>query len=240
MSRRETAQMQTAWRGVAALALAALIAFPTNGEARSRGQHGSGGEPGQFDYYALALSWSPTYCESRGPRGDGGPQCNGPRPFAFVLHGLWPQYTRGWPQNCQTGERPWVPQETIDEMIDIMPSKRLIIHEYQKHGTCSGLSPDAYFDTARKLYSTIKIPERYQRLEQPLTVSPGEVVKDFTAANPELKPEMIAVSCDRRLKELRICFGRDLKPQACGGNETARKLCTNDNMVLPPVRPGRN
>ena len=230
--------MYLVWRRAAALALAALIALPGAGEARSRGSRGGGGEPGQFDYYALALSWSPTFCESK-ERGDGGPQCNGPRPFAFVLHGLWPQYTRGWPQNCDIGERPWVPQETISDMLDIMPSKQLIIHEYQKHGTCSGLSPDAYFDTARKLFSSIKIPQRYQRLEEPLTVSPGEVVKDFTAANPELTPEMMVVSCDRRLKELRICFGRDLKPKACGDNEISRKLCGRDEVVLPPVRPGR-
>src|SRR5262245_33662096 len=58
------------------------------------------GEPGAFDYYVLALSWSPTYCA------DGGEERNDPqctlgqkgRPYAFVLHGLWPQYERGWPQ----------------------------------------------------------------------------------------------------------------------------------------------
>jgi ribonuclease T2 len=167
-------------------------------------------------------------------------QCNGSRPFAFVLHGLWPQNDRGWPESCNIGQRPWVPENTIAAMLDIMPSKKLIIHEYQKHGTCSGLAPDAYFDTARKLYDSIKIPDRYRLLDQPLQVAPGEVVKDFTAANPALKPNMIAVSCgDRRLKELRVCFGRDLRPRACGENENARKLCSTDQVVLPPVRAGR-
>lgn len=223
-----------------ALALALLMALPGIGEARRHGQQNQGGdEPGQFDYYVVAMSWSPTYCAGAGERG-GGEQCNGSRPFAFVLHGLWPQNNRGWPESCNTGERPWVPDSTISGMLDIMPSKKLIIHEYQKHGTCSGLAPDAYFDTARKLYNSIKIPERYKQLDRPLQVSPGEVVKDFTAANPELKPDMIAVSCgDRRLKELRVCFGRDLKLRACGDNENASKLCSTDQVVMPPVRAGR-
>ena len=221
-----------------ALALGLLMALPGIAEVRRQGQNG-GQEAGIFDYYVVAMSWSPTYCADAGPR-DGGPQCNGPRPFAFVLHGLWPQYDRHWPESCETGERPWVPESTISNMLDIMPSKKLIIHEYKKHGTCSGLAPDAYFDTARKLYDSIKIPERYKLPDQPVQVSPGDVVKDFTTANPALKPDMIAVSCKgRRFKELRVCFGRDLKPRACGDNENAQKLCSSDEMVMPPVRAGR-
>ena len=79
----------TGWRGIAALALALLLAAPEAGDARQRGR-GNDHEAGSFDYYALSLSWSPTYCADKGAR-DGGPQCNGPRPYAFVLHGLWPQ-----------------------------------------------------------------------------------------------------------------------------------------------------
>jgi ribonuclease T2 len=222
-----------------AVALALLLALPGIAEARRHGQGKSGQEAGQFDYYVMALSWSPTYCADAGQR-DGGPQCNGQRPYAFVLHGLWPQYSRGWPQFCETQDRPWVPENTISTMLDIMPSKKLIINEYKKHGTCSGMSPDAYFDTARKLYDSIKIPERYKLPDQPLQVSPGDVVKDFTAANPGLKPDMIAVSCGgRRLKELRVCFSRDLKPQSCGQNENAERLCSRDEVVMPPVRAGR-
>ena len=32
--------------------------------------------------------------------GDADEQCHSARPYAFVLHGLWPQYERrGWPEN---------------------------------------------------------------------------------------------------------------------------------------------
>ena len=194
---------------------------------------------GEFDYYALVLNWSPSYCETQGRSRPGEPQCSGDRPYSFILHGLWPQYHRGWPQDCPTRERPWVPDELIRQMIDVMPSKRLIIHEYRKHGTCSGLSPAEYFGVARQLYDQIKIPPRFQNPDGYLTLSPAEVESEFLAANPQLSGDMISVACKgRNLGDLRICFGRDLKLQACGVNETQQKLCSSDKIVMPPVRQG--
>ena len=198
------------------------------------------GEPGKFDYYALALSWSPTHCASRG--GGGGPnepQCAGDRPYSFVLHGLWPQYERGWPSDCQIGERPWVPEEVIREMLDIMPSKRLVIHQYRKHGVCSGLGVQEFFRVSRKAYETIKIPERFQSPQDYLTLSPQVIESEFLKANPAMTADMISIDCkDRRLREMRICFSRDLKLRPCGDNERQDKLCNAEKIVLPPVRVG--
>ena len=98
-------------------------------------------EPGQFDYYVLVLGWTPSYCATEGTRRHDR-QCNAERTHAFTLHGLWPQNTHGWPEDCRTPKRPWVPQSVIDDLRDVMPSKNLIIHEYRTHGTCSGLEPD--------------------------------------------------------------------------------------------------
>jgi ribonuclease T2 len=57
--------------------------------------------PGEFDFYVLSLSWSPSFCEAASERGNSGrsqqAQCGG-RPFSFVVHGLWPQYERGFPE----------------------------------------------------------------------------------------------------------------------------------------------
>ena len=78
-----------------------------------------------FDFYVLSLSWSPTYCGSEAGRDDR-QQCGSGRPYAFVVHGLWPQYERGWPEDCRLREK-WVPEDIIDAMLDIMPSKKLII-----------------------------------------------------------------------------------------------------------------
>lgn len=198
-------------------------------------------EPGDFDYYMLVLSWSPTYCESQEANGrDGGGQCAGPRPYAFVLHGLWPQYENGWPENCPTRERPWVPDDLIGRMLDIMPSRTLVIHEYRKHGTCAGLSPEAYYETARKLHQSVRIPERYAGPATTLTLSPSDIVKDFLSANPGLQDGMISLSCNRdKLREVRLCFSRDLKPRACGAGETRRKSCTLNKVALPPLRGGQ-
>ncbi len=239
----------------------------------AQAQADRGGMPGDFDYYLLALSWSPTYCngqngdEERGRDGDGGrgrdsysygfngrnqdrqdygrrgggdEQCSGARPYAFVLHGLWPQYERkGWPEMCNNGSQPWVPGETIDRMMDIMPSRRLVIQEYKKHGVCSGLDPRQYFDAARQAYRSIRIPEEYQDLSQPLTVSPEDVKKAFLDINKQLTPDMLQVACSRNLlREVRICLTKDLTPRPCSRNEINRRLCTYDTVTMPPVRGG--
>jgi ribonuclease I len=131
-------------------ALPFLIALSA-GLATSAAPAGWHDKPGAFDYYALVLGWAPSYCRSEGRfRHDG--ECGTSKPRAFVLHGLWPQYAKGWPEDCPTGRRPWVPSHVIDEMRDLMPSKSLIIHEYRTHGTCSGLEPAQYFGVARELY----------------------------------------------------------------------------------------
>jgi ribonuclease T2 len=194
---------------------------------------------GDFDYYALVLSWSPSFCAD-GAHSDS-PQCaiDAPRPYNFVLHGLWPQYGKGWPQDCATERAPFVPNGLINQMLDIMPARQLVIHEYKKHGTCSGLSPEAYFALARKLYTSVKIPERFQSPEVTQTVSPDDVLAEFEKLNPEIKPDMIAVSCGgagNGLKEVHICMSHDGKPTACGRNEVQRKMCSADTMFVPPVR----
>jgi ribonuclease T2 len=201
-------------------------------------------EAGQFDYYVLALSWSPTYCADAGDRRRD-PQCDGRsgRPYAFVLHGLWPQHERGWPQDCKSGDRGWVPGQVADRMLDIMPSKRLVFHQYRKHGTCSGLGVDGYFDLARTLYGKVKIPPRFVKLtDERMFVGVGELVGDFLAANPDLKPDMLSVQCGgagNRLKEVRVCFTRDGQFRTCGRNEDQRRLCSADRMYVPPVRLGK-
>jgi len=195
---------------------------------------------GTFDYYLLSLSWSPTYCAGRGRQPD--PQC-GPRgrPFAFVLHGLWPQFERGWPQDCPSPDRGFVPRSIAERMGDIMPNERLVFHAYRKHGTCSGLGVEGYFALARRLYQKVKVPQRFAApTHEPFTIAPGELVDAFLAANPGLKADMIAVVCagpGNRLREVRICFDRGGNFRACGPNEKQSKLCSAGHMYVPPVRP---
>ncbi|NOT70219.1 MAG: ribonuclease T2 [Hyphomicrobium sp.] len=208
-------------------------------DPQQQGRNSQANTAGQFDYYALVLSWSPSYCSGAGDNDD--QQCNrsdGKR-FSFVLHGLWPQYEKGYPQDCRTARRPFVPQPLIDSMLDIMPSSRLVIHEYRKHGTCSGLQPDGYLSLARQLYSSIRIPERFKNPFEQQFTSPSEVIANFTRANPQITPDMMAVACGgagNRLKEIRFCFSKDGKPRSCGENENQRRMCSSDRMFVPPVR----
>jgi ribonuclease T2 len=194
-------------------------------------------ESGDFDYYALSLSWSPNYCAT--PQGrDDGEQCAPGRRFAFVVHGLWPQHQRGWPQDCDTQER-WVPEERIGAMLDIMPSRKLIIHEWRKHGSCSGLSQEDYFGATRALFGKVRIPARYLAPQADILTTPAQLAADFVKSNRELTAAMISVQCgnarDRaRLAELRICFDKAGSFIACGANEAAQ--CRARQLVMPPVR----
>lgn len=188
--------------------------------------------PGDFDFYVLSLSWSPTYCQAEG-RGDR-IQC-GSRPYAFIVHGLWPQYERGYPRDCPSNLQNFVPRETVQSMLDIMPSPSLIRHEWQQHGTCTGLSQPAYFNLVRRASSAVAIPADFADPQDIVTISPMTVEAAFIAANPGLRKDAIAVSCDsRRLKEVRICLTRDLKFRSCP--EVDRGACRRDRLVMPPVR----
>jgi ribonuclease T2 len=222
------------WAVAALAALASILVIP-NAEARSHYARESG-TPGQFDFYVLSLSWSPSFCESNSGRNgnrSSDEQCNRGRPYAFVVHGLWPQYERGFPQNC--GKAQWVDRELIRSMTDIMPAYGLVLHEWKTHGTCSGLSPDAYFRLVRRASEHVKIPPRFMRVNDYLTISPDEVERAFIESNPGLAGDMVSVNCDRRhLREVRVCMNKDLSFRACP--EAERRACRSQKVVMPPVR----
>src|SRR5215470_18030656 len=200
------------------------------------GQERRQGEPGHFDYYVLALSWSPSYCESaqfRRRSRTPDRQCSG-RPFAFVVHGLWPQYERGFPSYCQV-PAPRLDRAIVRSMLDVMPSPGLIFHEWDQHGTCSGLSSRAYFETVRKAQAAVRIPPDYLDLSRPVVVSPNEVAEAFVKANPGLSRNAMAVFCDgKRLTEVRVCLGKDLSVHEC--REMSRRACRLESIAMPAVR----
>ena len=199
-------------------------------EAQDRRQN----QPGQFDFYVLSLSWSPSFCEAAGERGTPPQQQCAARPYSFVVHGLWPQYEKGFPEFCQQ-PAPRLDRNIVSSMLDLMPAPRLIFNEWDKHGTCSGLSPNAYFESVRRARALVKIPDAYIEPKALLTVTPDEVEEAFVAANPGLARDAVAVTCDsRRLSEVRICLGKDLRFRACP--EIDARACRRDKIVMPPVR----
>src|SRR4051812_37168828 len=213
-----------------ALFLGILTVAPAAAQDRRQNQ------AGQFDFYVLALSWSPSFCEASAERGRESKEQCGPRPFSFVVHGLWPQYEKGFPEYCQV-PAPRLNRNIVSSMLDLMPSPRLVFHEWDRHGTCSGLNPRAYFDIVRKARAVVKIPEQYLELKEPLAVTPDEVEEAFVKTNPGLGRGGVAVTCDsKRMSEVRICISREFGFRDCP--DIDRRTCRRDKLVMPPVRGG--
>jgi ribonuclease T2 len=192
------------------------------------------GQPGEFDFFVLSLSWSPTYCLVQGDRANR-TQCDSEKPKAFVVHGLWPQYTRGYPRYCQSNEPQRVPRSLIAPMLDIMPSGGLIGSQWRKHGTCTGLSQNDYLATTRQAYEKIDIPENFEDANRRHVLSARDVEQAFIAVNPGLAANGIAVSCKSgRVSEVRICLTRSLEFRRC--NNVDRNGCRASRLVMPSDR----
>jgi ribonuclease T2 len=184
------------------------------------------------------LSWSPSFCAEAGERNSSSKsvqqQCTNERPYSFVVHGLWPQYEKGFPEFCQT-PAPRLDRGIVSSMLDLMPATRLIFHEWDKHGVCSGLPARGYFETVRKARAVVKIPPEFLEPKTTLNVTPDDVEDAFVKANPGLSRAGIAVTCgSTRLNEVRICMSRDLKFRDCA--EVDRRACRRDKLVMPRVR----
>jgi ribonuclease T2 len=215
------------------ISLVLFVVFADMARAQDRRQN----TPGEFDFYVLALSWSPSFCEAAAERGGGGRaqiQCE--RPYSFVVHGLWPQYERGFPEYCQR-PAPRLDRNIMTSMLDLMPAPGLIFNEWDKHGTCSGLGARAYFESVRKARAAVKIPEEFLQLAAPKTIAPDDLEEAFIKINPGLSRSAISVVCtSRRLSEVRICLGKDMQFRACEEND--RRACRRDEVLMPPVRGG--
>ncbi|TMV67741.1 ribonuclease T [Thioclava sp. BHET1] len=198
-----------------ALPLIAVIAslLGTTLPSAARADKAAGAQA--FDYYLLSLSWSPGWCALTGDA-RGAPECRADRHLGFILHGLWPQRNRGYPQNCQSRFRDASRAETA-AMADIMGSAGLAWHEWKAHGRCSGLDPHGYFSTARRAYDSIAKPALFGQLRHSIRIAPKVVEQAFLEANPRLKPDMVTVSCKAgRIAEVRICLTKTLQPRSCG------------------------
>lgn len=212
----------------AAMIAAALFAGP-RGAAADELPAGHG-----FDFYVLSLSWSPSYCAVEGEDANR-QQCGRGRPYAFVVHGLWPQFEHGYPDHCKSGEPDRVPKGLVSRYLDLMPSAGLIGHQWRKHGTCTGLSQADYFRVMRAARQQIAVPPAYRATEKALNVDPDTLEADFVAANPGLKKDAIAVTCDGRyVREVRICMTKELGFRPCP--EVERGECRRDAVEMPPSR----
>ncbi len=221
----------TAARSIIAICILCLVVV-SGVFAHSHNRNAGNNEPGNFDYYLMSLSWSPSFCETHPDEPE---QCTH-KGFGFVLHGLWPQNTNGsWPQHCHSSDAP--DETTIATTMAFMPSRHLIEHEWQTHGACTGLDPKAYFDLADRAFASVKIPPALSAPQSAPSLSATDVVQAFIQVNPGLNDSMISIACHSgsELAEVRVCLNKDsLAPQACGGR--VRNSCRYGNLKIPAMR----
>ena len=192
-----------------------------------------GEQAGDFDYYVIALSWSPTWCALEGDRRDS-PQCENDADFGWVLHGLWPQYEDGWPSFCPTNARNPSRSDTRDE-ADLFGSSGNAWHQWNKHGRCSGLRADDYYALAREAYDRVTRPELLRKLKDPVRLPAQVIEQAFLEDNPQLEADQITITCKSgRIQEARICLTRELEPSRCG-NDVIRD-CRMTDALLDPIR----
>lgn len=209
------------FRFALALLAISLYAYPAHRQRRSRS-----GKAGEFDFYLLVLSWSPEFCYSRPTAAE----CS--THAGFVIHGLWPQNNDGsYPYNCRTDQPP--PRNTAP-VDNIMP-KEIIQHEWQQHGTCSGLSGDEYFSLIRKVFDSIHIPGGFQAPRSSFAISPGKLKQEFERKNSGFGDGNIAVQLrGHYLNAVEFCLSKGANPSPV--------TCTNvrdaggGTFIVPPVR----
>jgi ribonuclease T2 len=186
-----------------------------------------------FDYYVLSLSWSPEFCSAH-PKDS---QCT--RHYGLVLHGLWPQYNKGYPQSCSNE---WIEKSLIGKFPDLYPSEKLAIHEWQKHGTCSGLAPVDYLKLSQKLKKSVLTPNVLQNLSKPLRVTSSQLNTLIRSSNPKLKADAIVFACadgGRFLQEIYVCFDKKGGVSiACGVDiqRRSRLSCGRSDFLIRNVR----
>jgi ribonuclease T2 len=190
----------------------------------------------KFDFYVLALSWSPDYCATDGQ--NDAQQCSIGKKLGFVLHGLWPNYERGYPEYCSTQK---MPPDVRAKFPNLYPSSKLYDHEWEKHGTCSGLSPESYLELSKTLKNSVQSPAAYRTPENPFRSTSKQLKSDFTFTNPALFDASLAVYCSgsgRFLSEVFVCFSPDGEPAACSNDVQTKALrsCGNPDFLVRNVR----
>lgn len=165
--------------------------------------------------YTLALSWSPEFCKPREASPSHRAQCSGSNGrFGMVVHGLWPQGSRTWPQWCQR-QNTLTPAQVRRNMC-MMPNARLIARQWAKHGSCMTKKPETYFGVTRVLWESLRIPE-YDRISREDDLTAGRIRQAFADANPGIPVSAVGVKLNARgwLQEMRLCYSIRFRPIRC-------------------------
>ena len=138
---------------------------------------------------------------------------------------------RGFPSNC--GYAPAPSRLALDRARGVYPDEGLARYEWRKHGTCTGLSPGDYFDSAGRAKASVAIPAIFANIKADQVFASVDIERAFIEANPRLRPGMLAVGCQGGvLEEVRICMSKDLRDfRPCP--EVTRRGCRSREVRVP-------
>jgi ribonuclease T2 len=172
-----------------------------------------------FDRYVLALSWEPAFCETRPDKEECVTQ-SAVRFDAdnFVLHGLWPDdgdrdyndtsycdVSQSLIQQDKAGDWCDMPALSLsdtlaDDLFVLMPGATSCLHnhEWTKHGTCSELSPEAYYALSNHLTALFSQTEfnAYVADRVGTEVARSELLDQFEAEFGAGNDQYLSLQCD--------------------------------------------
>jgi ribonuclease T2 len=211
------------------LLLVICAAFISPASSRHRKQKADQNQQGTFDYYLLSLSWAPNYCADH--PSDNSNECRAGNHKGFVLHGLWPQSNEGQPpMSCQTASP--VASDLVRHMLEYFPSRGLIQHEWEKHGTCSGLSSQEYFAKVEQAFKAVQPPDQLKNLSSDKSLAPRDLDQSFADAN-HAPADAFRISCHaQELVGVEVCMSKDLKIQSC--SRSLRECPASSVLMHPP------
>jgi ribonuclease T2 len=202
----------------------------------------SGSGDGNF-LYVLAYSWTPGFCATE----QNDPGCSAPQDFwtsHFTLHGLWPQnYGSGYPSFCtKEAFDPKVPEAVgMSTMNTYWPNVQATTgsssyddfweHEWTKHGTCSTLSQQDFFETAIDTIKKFGTPSV-------VTQNVGKTVKAEDIRDGFGGKSKVALLCSgKSLTGVYTCWaqsnGKPTEQVDCSDNDVAHEdTCSDDEIEI--------
>jgi len=198
-------------------------------------------------------SWSAGFCATKGFQLPG---CLSPTAYmqsSFTIHGLWPNYAQEqsgheWPQCCDSQYGPdvnaTVEQQLYDPLHKYWPDENaigfpnydhseLLEHEWNKHGTCSGLDQYTYYTSAMNISVALGTPSVISG-----NVGSQVALTDLYSAFGA-EPCLVGTACDisincqnQGLVSVTTCWNKDMsRMKPCPGEVITSANCPDQVQI---------